>query len=283
MKDEEVNLKELQQVELDILKEFIRVCNELNVKYFLDSGTLLGCIRHGGFIPWDDDIDVSMPREDYEIFLKEGQKLLKNKYFLQTYKTDPEYTMGFAKIRNSETTFIESSVKNLKINHGVYIDIFPLDGYNDKNKIRNFLNKKAFVLYNLQINKKYDFKITHKNNIKGKLALILSNLLYGRKNVPSLLEKKEKIAKKYSINDTGKIYCFFYNATTDLKMDSSIFEEGITKKFENIDVIVPKKYDEYLKIMYGDYMTLPPKEKRIAHHYNEVIDLEKSYKKYFKK
>ena len=208
---------------------------------------------------------------------------MKNKYFLQTYKTDPEYTMGFAKIRNSETTFIESSVKNLKINHGVYIDIFPLDGYNDKNKIRNFLNKKAFVLYNLQINKKYDFKITHKNNIKGNLVLILSNLLYGRKSVPSLLEKKEKIAKKYSINDTGKIYCFFYNATTDLKMDSSIFEEGITKKFENIDVIVPKKYDEYLKIMYGDYMTLPPKEKRIAHHYNEVIDLEKSYKKYFKK
>lgn len=283
MQNKEVNLKELQQVELDILKEFIRVCNELNVKYFLDSGTLLGCIRHGGFIPWDDDIDISMPREDYEIFLKEGQKLLKDKYFLQTYKTDPEYTMGFAKIRNSETTFIESSVKNLKINHGVYIDIFPLDGYNDKNKIRNFLNKKAFVLYNLQINKKYDFKITHKNTIKGKLVLILSNLLYGRKSVPSLLEKKEKIAKEYSINDTGKIYCFFYNTTTDLKMDSSIFEEGITKKFENIDVIVPKKYDEYLKIMYGDYMTLPPKEKRIAHHYNEVIDLEKSYKKYFKK
>ena len=192
MKENEIELKRLQLVELDILKEFIRVCNELNVKYFLDSGTLLGCIRHGGFIPWDDDIDVSMPREDYEIFLKEGQKLLKNKYFLQTYKTDPEYTMGFAKIRNSETTFIESSVKNLKINHGVYIDIFPLDGYNDKNKIRNFLNKKAFVLYNLQINKKYDFKIIHKNNIKGKLALILSNLLYGRKNVPSLLEKKEK-------------------------------------------------------------------------------------------
>ena len=283
MKDEEVNLKELQQVELDILKEFIRVCNELNVKYFLDSGTLLGCIRHGGFIPWDDDIDISMPREDYEIFLKKGQKLLKDKYFLQTYKTDPEYTMGFAKIRNSETTFIESSVKNLKINHGVYIDIFPLDGYNDKNKIRNFLNKKVFALYNLQINKKYDFKIVHKNNINQKLALILSNLLYGGKSVSSLLEKKEKIAKKYSINDTGKVYCFFYNTTTDLKMDSSIFEEGITKKFENIDVIVPKKYDEYLKIMYGDYMTLPPKEKRIAHHYNEVIDLEKSYKKYFKK
>ena len=281
MKDKEVNLKELQQVELDTLKEFIRVCNELNVKYFLDSGTLLGCIRHGGFIPWDDDIDVAMPREDYEIFLKEGQKLLKDKYFLQTYKTDPEYTMGFAKIRNSETTFIESSVKNLKINHGVYIDIFPLDGYNDKKKIRNFLNKKVFVLYNLQINKKYDFKIVHKNNIKKKLALILSNLLYGGKSVSSLLEKKEKIAKKYSINDTGKVYCFFYNTTTDLKMDSSIFEEGITKKFENIDVIVPKKYDEYLKIMYGDYMTLPPKEKRIAHHYNEVIDLEKSYKKYF--
>lgn len=281
MQDKEVNLKELQQVELDILKEFIRVCNELNVKYFLDSGTLLGCIRHGGFIPWDDDIDISMPREDYEIFLKKGQKLLKDKYFLQTYKTDPEYTMGFAKIRNSETTFIESSVKNLKINHGVYIDIFPLDGYNDKNKIRNFLNKKVFALYNLQINKKYDFKIVHKNNINQKLALILSNLLYGGKSVSSLLEKKEKIAKKYSINDTGKVYCFFYNTTTDLKMDSSIFEEGITKKFENIDVIVPKKYDEYLKIMYGDYMTLPPKEKRIAHHYNEVIDLEKSYKKYF--
>lgn len=285
MKENEIELKKLQLVELDILKEFIRVCNELNVKYFLDSGTLLGCIRHGGFIPWDDDIDVSMPREDYEIFLKEGQKLLKDKYFLQTYKTDPEYTMGFAKIRNSETTFIESSVKRLNINHGVYIDIFPMDGYKPSEKIKNFINSKLNVLYNLQINKKYD-NLNKANSAKLKALQGVSDLIYGKTSINKILQKKDKIAKKNEYSKSEYVAFFSYPSIPASKnyMPKDFFGEGTFKKFEDIEKVrVPANFEGYLTKVYGDYMKLPPEEKRVAHHYNEIIDLNKSYKEYERK
>ena len=174
--DKQTNLRELQLVELEILKDFIRVCEELNVQYFLDSGTLLGCIRHKAFIPWDDDIDVSMPREDYEIFIKEGQKLLKDGYFLQNYNTDLEFIANFSKIRNTDTTFIESSIKDLKINHGVYIDIFPLDGYKPKEKRINSLNEKKRILYNIQIAKRYS-NYTKPTTMKQKIATKISEII----------------------------------------------------------------------------------------------------------
>lgn len=220
MLKDKINLRGLQLAELEILKEFIRVCNKLKLKYFLDSGTLLGCIRHGGFIPWDDDIDVSMPREDYEIFLKKGQKELKTKYFLQTYNTDKEYTNIFAKIRNSETTFIESTVKNLDINHGIYIDIFPLDGFRPEKKVENAINLKKYMLYNEQIAKKYTYPKTEKEQIniilyiKVKIIKILSNILYGRKKTKELLEKKDKIAKRYKYEDCKYIWSYAYDDIT---------------------------------------------------------------------
>ena len=101
-------------MELEILKEFIGVCANLNLRYFLAGGSVLGTIRHNGFIPWDDDIDVIMPRKDYEIFLEKGQSLMQKQFFIQTYKTEPDYVMGFAKIRNSNTTFIEKSLLLIK-------------------------------------------------------------------------------------------------------------------------------------------------------------------------
>lgn len=278
----EINIRDLQLKELEILKEFILVCEKLNVKYFLDSGTLLGCVRHEGFIPWDDDIDVSMPREDYELFLKEGQKLLPQNLFLQTYETDPEYTMNFAKIRDSETTFIESTVKNLKINHGLYIDIFPIDGYKPNKKLTNFINQKIYALCNLQINKKYVL-INRKKNVKEKMQMLLSNILYGRKTIRQILIKKDKIAKKYKYKNCNYVGIYCYSTVPIAKnfLERKVFDETTYGKFEDLlKVIIPKEYDKYLKKMYGDYMKLPPKEKRVAHHYNEKIDLKKSYKLY---
>ena len=104
-------LQELKRVELDILARFIQVCQQLDLRYYILQGTLLGAVRHQGFIPWDDDIDVGMPRADYEIFLREGQKLLGEPYFVQTFLTDPPFTANFAKIRNSNTTFVETSLR----------------------------------------------------------------------------------------------------------------------------------------------------------------------------
>lgn len=282
MKDKkDVNLRDLQLVELDMLKEFIEICKKLNLRYFLAGGTLLGCIRHSGFIPWDDDLDVMMPREDYEIFLEKGQELLQENYFLQTYKTDPEYTMGFAKIRNSNTTFIENTVKDSNINHGVFIDIFPLDGCRSNKEIKNFINKKLYSLYNIQISKNYS-DLNKTTSLKSKIAQSISNLMYGKKTINEMLRKKEKIAKKYSY-DESKYACIFVDPVGKPLSNifpRSYFDKGIVKKFEDIDAIVPKDYDGFLKQQYGDYMQLPPEDKRQPHHYNQVIDLKKSYKCY---
>ena len=135
--------KRLKEIELAIFRAFIDVCDKLNLKYYLLAGTLLGAVRHQGFIPWDDDIDVGMPREDYEIFVEKGQALLPKEYFIQTFKTDPDYAANFAKIRNCGTTFLETSVRNCNINHGVFIDVFPLHVYSaDKTAQKRFTNLK---------------------------------------------------------------------------------------------------------------------------------------------
>ena len=124
----------LKQIQTNMLKEFIEICENNKLQYFVIYGTLLGTIRHKGFIPWDDDIDVIMARNYYETFMKIGQKSLSEHLFLQNHITDKNYLCNFAKIRNNETTFIEIATQNIDINHGVYIDIFPLDGL-AKNKL----------------------------------------------------------------------------------------------------------------------------------------------------
>ena len=117
----------LQQKELELLTLFIQICSQLELRYYLVCGTALGAVKYGGFIPWDDDVDVSMPREDYEVFLQKAPALLPEHVFLQNYRTDPAFPQIFSKLRNSNTTYIEKSAGKLPINHGIYIDIFPLD------------------------------------------------------------------------------------------------------------------------------------------------------------
>lgn len=280
MQNKEVNIRELQLVELNILKEFISICKNLNLRYFLAGGSVLGTVRHNGFIPWDDDIDVIMPRKDYETFLEKGQDLMQKKYFLQTYKTDPEYTMGYAKIRNSETTFIEATVQKQNINHGVFIDIFPLDGYNPNRRIKNAINKIQYKLYNIHIDKSYTTNI--KRSIKSHIINAFTDIIYGNKNIVQLLEKKEKIATKYNYDESEYVCPFFdpVKAPLSLVFPKNYFGNGVVKKFEGIDVVIPQNYDAFLKQHYGDYMKLPPEEERKPHHYNQIIDLEKSYKYY---
>lgn len=283
MQNKEVNIRELQLVELNILKEFISICKNLNLRYFLAGGSVLGTVRHNGFIPWDDDIDVIMPRKDYETFLEKGQDLMQKKYFLQTYKTDPEYTMSYAKIRNSETTFIEATVQKQNINHGVFIDIFPLDGYNPNRRIKNAINKIQYKLYNIHIDKSYTTNI--KRSIKSRIINAFTDIIYGNKNIVQLLEKKEKIATKYNYDESEYVCPFFdpVKAPLSLVFPKNYFGNGVVKKFEGIDVVIPQNYDAFLKQHYGDYMKLPPEEERKPHHYNQIIDLEKSYKYYNKK
>lgn len=271
----EEQMEKLRIKELEILLCFIRVCEQLEIKYFVVQGTLLGAVRHHGFIPWDDDIDVGMLREDYEIFIKKGQELLPDEYFIQTHYTDPSYPHGFAKIRNIHTTFLETTCKDLPMNHGVYIDVFPFDYYPDNWIVQSIFEiKKLLLRYRIRcaLYIPSDQERSLKNIIRSCLKK-LSMMVY-----PSLtgaLDKQCELYKsvpngKYRINNGspwGKKEC----------IPATWLNEVTTLKFEGVDVKVPLHYKEYLTHVYGDYMKLPPPEKRIPHHFISAINFTRAY------
>ncbi|MDD3187685.1 MAG: LicD family protein [Bacilli bacterium] len=272
-------LKKMQKHELKILKEFARVCELIGVKYYLDGGTMLGAIRHKGFIPWDDDIDVFMLREDYEKLLAAAPKHLKKQYFLQTFITDNGYLNNFAKIRDNETTFIEKTVKNSDINHGIYIDIFPIDNYDINKKARNFIFNKLINYYILKLYRNYSVD-TKKRKLKKFISLLIP---HSKKTNLKTIIKKENIFVK----DRKNRCKYLRNYASVYSLDKAIFKyewigNGKLVDFEDMRVYVPENYDMWLKTIYGDYMKLPPEEKRKPHHDYEKIDFEKSYTEFTK-
>ena len=268
-------MDELRQAELEILRNCIRAFEQLHVQYFMVQGTLLGAVRHQGFIPWDDDIDIGMLREDYEIFLRQGKELLPAHYFIQTHDTDPAYPHGFAKVRNSNTAFVETTCKDLPINHGIYIDLFPFDYYPDKKTAGIKLEMQKLLLrYRIRCSLYIpdDDKRSARNFVRACLKRI-SKIVY-----PSLddaLEKQTQLYKRekkghYRINHGspwGKREC----------IPAEWLEEMTTLRFEGMDVKAPAQYKAYLSHVYGDYMTLPPPEERIPHHFICAFDLTKPY------
>ncbi|WP_413854061.1 LicD family protein [Candidatus Ruminimicrobium bovinum] len=276
-----MNIKKLQQVELKILEQFINICNKENLQYYVLGGTLLGAVRHKGFIPWDDDIDVAMPRKDYEKFLNVAQKYLSQEYFLQTYISDKEYFLNFAKIRNSNTTFIQNCFSKCNMNHGIYIDIFILDYY-PINKIKCLLLNLKNKIFLFRINEIYnlskaDYSLYKKFCVKS-LAKILK-IFYP--NIYSVLIKRDILFKSIKKSNLITNYGGLYGKKEVSPIEW--FGKGINLQFENLTVKAPIEYDKYLTQIYGNYMKLPPKEKQISNHPTDIIDLEKPYTEYIKK
>lgn len=273
----EVDLESLKKKELEILKNFISCCEKFDLRYFVGFGTLLGTIRHQGFIPWDDDIDVCMPREDYDFFIENSMKFLPDNYFVQTIETDPLYALNFAKLRDSNTTLIEKHVLDIDINHGVFIDIFPLDGYVKghskimdlrvkENPIFEEADKNAIFNAISGFNKKFVYKLGE--SIPNKLKSDISKIAVPKDN------------PKYS--DSEYVACLvdsFY--ITPFKKE--IIGNLTKAKFEDIFVNIPEKYDDYLKLLYGDYMKLPPLDQRENHHNFFLSDVNNGFRYYQEK
>lgn len=273
------DMEHLREIELNLLKSFIHVCKKLSLRYFVVGGTMLGAIRHKGFIPWDDDIDVAMPREDYEIFCRTAQDFLAQQYFVQTHVTDPEYILSFAKLRDSNTTFIETSMKEMKINHGVYIDIFPIDFYPDQNwakvkfglkkKILQFRFRKEFV-FSEEIHQSFGKKIA------AGLLSACATLCYP--NLDQAFEARETL---YCSCRKSSLKSNFGGAWGKKEiMPATIYDQYADYPFETITVKGVADYDAYLQNLYGNYMKFPPEEQREPHHFTEVIDLTRPYTDY---
>ena len=264
-------LKQLQKTEFNILLEALAICERLGLRVYAVSGTCLGAVKYGGFIPWDDDIDIALPRRDYDIFVREASRYLPSFYFLQTRETDPEYYGNFAKIRDSRTTFVERSACKLNINHGVYIDVFPLDGYPE-----GALAQKMFAIkkriYTLRISKKH---YSPKRSLRWRLMSALAVIL-----VPSAdraWKKREALFRKIDF-DSAKTIGNFGNAWDKKEIvPREYFASAEIKKFEGSDIPVHVGYEKYLAKLYGDITKDPPESEQIPHHYALMIDLEKSY------
>ncbi len=266
-------IKKVWAIELDLLRVLIDLCDRYNLRYWVGFGTLLGAVRHKGFIPWDDDLDVWMPREDYDKLLEIPNEEINYPYFLQTTLNDNDYYCAFARLRNSNTTAVLVSGKN-HCNNGIYIDIYPIDGQLTDSKKQQKISRHIYGLnvathaYMYNINPRIVTRFLHR-------ILRLPFISYDHRKV---YQKVNNLAKKVSWKEAKKVgivvfWAYPFERTSFYKDD---FEESLCIDFENLKVAIPKGYDRILKILYGDYMKYPPKEDRGLWH-NFTFNPDKPY------
>lgn len=241
--------KELWAVQLDLLKEFDRVCKKHNLKYILEGGTLLGAIRHKGFIPWDDDIDISMLRDDYERLLEVAPLEFKEPYFLSNYHTEPYFSDYVYKFRRRDTTILMTSdLSSKKSNYGIFVDIFVYDSLpsDDMGRLQEILWYSRVMHYRVQ-------SMARVPSINDGLRKILRYFYYNLRyrSVSKQYEKLDSYAKQF--NEGPFRACIM--ACLKWCYPKEWFDNIIEMPFENMMLPVSANYDEILKLQYGDYMT----------------------------
>lgn len=258
-------LRHLQSLELMILKEFIGICDENDLTYYMYAGSLLGTIRHKGFIPWDDDLDVVMFRDDFEKFKEIFISNSSDKLELLSIETEENYFHLLSKLMLKNTLFEENWVSQVDFNIGINIDIFVLDDLSNNNFKRNYQLKKAFLYNKLLIMSKIKLDdlpfftklVTHGGYYILKLLRIKPRWL--NKRCLNFLRKYQEDDAEYvfDISATAEEYPQIFNKKEFMKVKRA--------KFEDIEVNIPSNYDEILKSLYGNYMELPPKDQRYNH------------------
>lgn len=256
-------LEELHIVELEILKEIDRICKENNITYILCGGSLLGAVRHKGFIPWDDDVDIAMPRKDYNKFIDVCcNNGINKKYFLHCNETDSEYWLPFAKVRKNKTTMNEKSIAHLQTHKGIYVDIFPLD--NIGNKLIYF-KKIKFSIIKILIGDVLYKKNIYKSINECQYPFLAKILLIIPLSLNKKIQKKLMTSNKNN-NSTHLIsYTGMYGFNKEYIPRDKYFPTSIVT-FEKNKYPGAADFDYYLTSLYKDYMKLPPKEDRITHN-----------------
>lgn len=270
--------KQMQRKLLDILLYFSNFCNQHNLMFYLCGGCLIGAIRHKGFIPWDDDIDIFMPRADYERFAVLWEKYGdKDKYTYCRTNRSNNYHHHAASLRDNNTTFINSHSVNEDICHGLALEFGPIDGCPSSN-IKRYIQlfyAMIFALFNAQ----------RLPDNKGKFFRVMAGIIY--KLAPSkemryrIWKYSEKQMSKYKWEDCDYVVELIGNLNgMILKHPKSDFDHVVYKEFEGYEMPVMAGYDKYLRKIFGNYMELPPVDQRVAKHNTVYINLEKSYKEF---
>lgn len=263
-----MDLRTLQLTELEILLEFCRVCKCLNLQYFLTAGTLLGAVRHKGFIPWDDDIDVAMSRKDYEIFVKRANSVLTSEYFFQEYRTEKRFPYYFAKIRKRGTYVSEPILRDIDMEQGIYIDILPLDFCPDSERLAQlFFKSMELVSCAILARESREFVCGYKK-MRTRLAWGILRRLPNK----VLFQIREWIRRGLTAGASGQRLCTVggrhgYPKET---YETRWFQDTVELEFEVHSFSAPSGWAELLSHMYGDYMTPPPQQERRGHFEREL-------------
>ena len=267
-------LRQLQLVELEIAKEIKRICVENGIRYFLDSGSLLGAVRHRGFIPWDDDMDLGMPREDYERFVALAPTALNDKYFLQTWKTDPYYPYPYAKVCKKGTRFVEATAQYSRATHAIFVDVFPYNWYATSKWARakaraigkiyqkTLLMKGGFQPWARQRGLVRAYRALRHQPYKWLALCCAKDAII--KRWQALFDRYNDEPNEWYVQQNGVYGCWTAPA--------KCLEKFVELPFEDEYFSCPEDYDLFLTHGYGDYMTPPPENKRYRGH--NVVELE---------
>ncbi len=258
-----------------MLKDLVAILDANQIEYYIVGGTLLGAIRHKGFIPWDDDIDLSFPRQHFEYLIRNAQRLLPPYYVIESHLTDKNFPYFYAKMYDTRTTLIENFTQPLV--RGIYIDIFPLDGITKESTLQmKSINRMKFYL---NINSRWHTKKKSPSRLRHKvrqfLLAPLVNVLYSRTR---LAKKICRLQSEVSWQNTEYIVNYFGAWHEKEIQPKHWYENRAQYQFNDIKVWGPKNYDPILTRLYGDYMLLPPFESRKSHHKSCYINLELPYK-----
>lgn len=270
-------MTDLQKTQREMLCTFIQVCEQLGLTYYLVCGSALGAMHYNGFIPWDDDLDVALPRPDYQRFCIEAPSLLPECYFWQTYQTDPAFPAIYGKIRDSRTTFIEAASAHLPIHHGVYMDVFPLDGYpTDRHQAKRLEMRKKWL--------KLQLASAHPSTPTQRPHTRLLLWVFRRLGVPGrtarVAERLERLLSRWDVT-TSALWCNHGNWQGRLEYaPREQYGQGREATFEGVPVCVPEQAETYLTQKYGNWQRDLPMEQQVSHHNCLVCDTEKPYTEY---
>ena len=259
----EIDFDQLKQLQLEILTKVHTFCEDRGLQYFLAYGTLIGAIRHKGYIPWDDDIDIMMPRKDYDLFIRSFNGNVKDLVVISP-ELDNNYYAPYANVSDTRTILKEPTTSHRGLELGVKIDVFPLDSVpQDISEYDSFMNK--MVKYNeiLRYKRRRILKCT---GIKMKCRVLINKMLYCgmsysmvQRNIIRMIEKEKDYNSRY-------VDCAVFPAYKKKRFERALLESVVKVEFEGVLLNAPVGYDKILRIIYGDYMQVPPKEMQIGHH-----------------
>lgn len=260
----EIDIEELKKLQIDILLKVHQFCLENNIDYSLDSGTLLGAIRHKGYIPWDDDIDIIMTRPNYERFISGFNGVFED-YYVLAPEINWNFYAPYANVCDNRTLLLEESVGHNNIDIGVKIDVFPIDGCQDDYNDYLVLHRKLHYLNAMLYSKRAIVKFYLSNNFRRASALLYWRLKSSFKSYSDIQKSIHLLSTQFNYYDTNFASLLVF-PFSPLHMKHSIFETFIDVDFEGYKFKGIKEYDTYLTALYGDYMELPPEEERVYQH-----------------